>query len=168
MPEYTVQVTALGKLTEAEIDRIIDALENRYAPVVSGGPGYGHYSVTLSLRATSPSAAFERVRALLEPVHPIRLSDILDWRIHREGAAIPTDALPVFPEFVGVSEAAELLGVSKQRAWTLARRPDFPPPVKVLKATPVWLKRSITAWREQWERKTGRPRKRVEKTAVSA
>ncbi len=166
MPEYTVHVTALGELTEADIDRIIDALKGRYAPVVSGGPGYGHYSVTLSLRAASPHAAFDRAWTLLERAHPIRLSDLLDWRIHREGTDVPTDAPPVFPEFVGVSEVAEMLGVSKQRAWTLARRPDFPSPARVLKATPVWLKRSITAWREQWERKSGRPRKRVEKAAA--
>jgi len=168
MPEYTIHVTALGELTEADIDRIIGALKSRYAPVVSGGPGYGHYSVTLSLQAASLPAAFERAWALLERVYPIRHPDLLDWRVHREGKEVPTTELPVFPEFVGVSEVAELLGVSKQRAWTLARRPDFPPPAKVLKATPVWLKRSITAWREQWERKSGRPRKRVEKTAASA
>jgi predicted DNA-binding transcriptional regulator AlpA len=168
MPEYTVHVTALGELTEADIDRIIDALKNRHAPVVSGGAGYRHYSVTLSLQAASLPAAFERSWALLDRVYPIRRSDLLDWRIHREGKEVSTKELPVFPEFVGVSEVAELLGVSKQRAWTLARRPDFPSPARVLKATPVWLKRSITAWREQWERKSGRPRKRVEKIRTSA
>lgn len=165
LAEYTVSVTALGELTEADIDRIIDALEKRNAPVVSGGPGHSHYSVTLSLRAASAEAAFERARALLDQANPLRTSDILDWRIHREGREAPTNELPTYPVFVGVAEVAEILGVSKQRAWTLAKRADFPKPVKVLKATPVWLKRSITAWWAAWERKRGRPRKRIVKTA---
>jgi predicted DNA-binding transcriptional regulator AlpA len=163
--EYTVSVTALGELAEADIDRIIDALEKRHAPVVSGGPGYSHYCVTLSLRAASIQAAFERARALLERAYPVRSSDILDWRIHREDKEIPAAELPAYPLFVGVAEVAEILGVSKQRAWTLAKRPDFPKPVRVLKATPLWLKRSVTAWWSAWERKRGRPRRRIVRTA---
>ncbi|HYM68708.1 MAG TPA: hypothetical protein VEZ44_03865 [bacterium] len=157
MQEYTVHLEALGELTEADIDRIIDALESRYAPVVSGGPGFSYFGITLSMRAASPQAAFEKTMRLLKQVHPVRLSSILDWQIHREDTDVTTHELPTFPEFVGMSETAELLGVSKQRAWTIVNRPDFPPPAKVLKATPIWLKRSVLAWVDRWERKNGRP-----------
>lgn len=43
----------------------------------------------------------------------------------------------------GVSEAADILGVSKTRIGELRHHPNFPPPLFVLRATPVWLESSL-------------------------
>lgn len=47
------------------------------------------------------------------------------------------------PACVGVGEAAEILGVTKQRVHQLARVGSFPSPVMRLKATPVWRRDDV-------------------------
>ncbi len=62
-----------------------------------------------------------------------------------------------FPDVVGVSEAAALLGVSRQRLDQLTARDDFPEPMVRLAAGPIWLRWSIEAFLRRWPRKPGRP-----------
>lgn len=58
---------------------------------------------------------------------------------------------------VGAAEAAELLGVTRQRLHVLAKRPGFPEPVAVLAAGLIWEREAV----EQWAREHGRaPRPR--------
>jgi hypothetical protein len=63
-------------------------------------------------------------------------------------------------ELVGVSEVAELLGVSRQRVAQLREREDFPAPIAELAAGPVWTRTSLTRFVEAWPRRPGRPRSR--------
>ena len=65
------------------------------------------------------------------------------------------------PELVGVTELAQLLGVSRQRASELARSRDFPAPIAVLRSGPVWRKTAIARHVGKWERRPGRPRRTV-------
>lgn len=53
------------------------------------------------------------------------------------------------PALVGVSEAAEILGVSKQRVAQLRERPDFPAMVQKLQATPLWREADVRTFAEQ-------------------
>jgi prophage regulatory protein len=55
-------------------------------------------------------------------------------------------------DLVGLTEIAEMLGVSAQRVDQLARRDDFPEPVAVLAAGRIWRRGDI----ERWARGTGR------------
>lgn len=68
---------------------------------------------------------------------------------------------PLYPELVGVAEAAEILEVSKQRVSQLVQsaKPRFPAPMFELAATPVWTKWQIERFKELWDRTPGRPRK---------
>jgi hypothetical protein len=68
-------------------------------------------------------------------------------------------ATPNFPELVGVTEVADLLGVSRQRASALAKSSGFPVPVAVLAAGPVWTRPSLNRFVDEWPRKNGRPPK---------
>jgi len=61
--------------------------------------------------------------------------------------------------FLGVSEIAELLGVSRQRVAELRAREDFPWPVAELAAGPVWTLSSLTRFIAGWPRRPGRPRR---------
>jgi len=63
--------------------------------------------------------------------------------------------------YVGVTEIAKLLGVSRQRVAQLRRRRDFPAPIAELAAGPVWTRTSLTRFVEAWPRKPGRPRSEV-------
>lgn len=62
------------------------------------------------------------------------------------------------PECVGVGEAADLLGVTKQRVNQLAQKPDFPAPVLRLSATPVWRAADVRRFKI-WRENTGRTAK---------
>lgn len=52
----------------------------------------------------------------------------------------------------GISEIAEMLGVSKQRVTQLAASEGFPRPLERLAAGPVWRRSAV----EKWAEKTGR------------
>lgn len=62
-----------------------------------------------------------------------------------------------WPELLGVTELADLLGVSKQRASELARSTSFPPPLMHLASGPVWVRPVVERFSETWERRPGRP-----------
>lgn len=68
-------------------------------------------------------------------------------------------ARPLIPELIGLTEVAEILGVSKQRVAQLRDRPEFPEPVAELASGPVWTRPSLNHFIEGWSRKPGRPKK---------
>jgi hypothetical protein len=75
----------------------------------------------------------------------------------KTGAALDAEpARPTFPEVVGATEAARMLGVSRQRLYRLAERDDVPPPMGQLAAGPVWLTNSIRAFERSWDRRPDR------------
>jgi hypothetical protein len=60
-------------------------------------------------------------------------------------------------EYAGVSEVAELFGVSRQRVSELRARDGFPEPIAELAAGPVWSVSSLKSFLASWPRKPGRP-----------
>lgn len=63
--------------------------------------------------------------------------------------------------YLGVSELAAEIGVSRQRVSELRTRADFPAPVAELAAGPVWAASSLRRFLDTWERKPGRPKART-------
>lgn len=51
----------------------------------------------------------------------------------------------------GTAEAAAVLGVLKQRIHTLRKRPDFPQPIVILAATPLWDKNALLTFKASWK-----------------
>jgi predicted DNA-binding transcriptional regulator AlpA len=49
-------------------------------------------------------------------------------------------------ELVGLTEVGEMLGVSREHADELAQAPDFPPPIGLLRAGPIWERDDVVAW----------------------
>jgi predicted DNA-binding transcriptional regulator AlpA len=47
---------------------------------------------------------------------------------------------------VGAHEIRDMLGVSRQRVYELATRPDFPKPVAQLAQGNVWVLADVQAW----------------------
>lgn len=62
-------------------------------------------------------------------------------------------------ELSGVAEIADILGVSRQRAFQLTGREDFPDAVADLASGPVFTTPSIHEFKRRWEptRRAGRP-----------
>ncbi|HKO20072.1 MAG TPA: hypothetical protein VJU82_14410 [Acidobacteriaceae bacterium] len=66
-------------------------------------------------------------------------------------------------DLVGMAEITAMLGVSRQRAYAIAHRPDFPEPQAVIKAGAIWLRADVERWiAEHPERPPGRPRRHPE------
>jgi hypothetical protein len=68
--------------------------------------------------------------------------------------------------YLGVTELARELRVSRQRVSELRRSEAFPAPIAELAAGPVWKGSSLKRFIEGWERRPGRPRK--ERRAATA
>jgi predicted DNA-binding transcriptional regulator AlpA len=64
------------------------------------------------------------------------------------------------PELAGLSEIAEMLGVTKRTVQRYMARPDFPAPRVHLASGRVWVRADIAAWAKQrLPLPTGRPPK---------
>ncbi|MEV6304846.1 hypothetical protein AB0M02_35915 [Actinoplanes sp. NPDC051861] len=78
-----------------------------------------------------------------EGVSYVHLTHAYSWRM---------DSVPV--RLVGAHEIRLRIGaVSRQRAYELARRPDFPAPVAKLAQGSVWLADEVDAWIEARRRR---------------
>lgn len=58
---------------------------------------------------------------------------------------------------MGVTEVAQLLGITRQHAHRVVRRADFPAPVATLASGRVWLAEDVEGWEVAHRRKPGRP-----------
>jgi prophage regulatory protein len=67
--------------------------------------------------------------------------------------------------FAGAHEIRDLLGVSRQRVYQLARRSDFPKPIAILAQGKVWLVSDIEAWIGTYRTKP-RPRRSKPKEPI--
>ena len=61
--------------------------------------------------------------------------------------------------YLGVTEVARELHVSRQRVAELRRTDAFPAPIAELAAGPVWRGSTLKRFIAEWERRPGRPRK---------
>lgn len=52
------------------------------------------------------------------------------------------------PELVGVTEIAEILGVSRQRVSKIVQDPEFPAPVQTIAAGPIWARPAVDTYIE--------------------
>ena len=152
-----------GAVLDDALDEFVDLLVDRGGVVSASqvGDRYGAlFSVEEPLGSVVEALALghEVFRALAEkaglPAWPVVRADAMTYEEQDRDLATPT-----FPELVGVSEVAGLLGVTRQRASALAKSPAFPAPVAVLAAGPVWTRPSLNRFVEDWPRKNGRPAK---------
>jgi hypothetical protein len=132
---------------------------------VAGGPGAAFglqdassasHRGSLSSTLRAGLAVFEKGCRELGIAHEgfARVSVVADDMLQRELAQQPET-------YLGVTEVARELGVSRQRLSELRTRRDFPAPVAELAAGPVWRASTLLRFIEDWERKPGRPRKRA-------
>lgn len=150
---------------------IVSGLKRRlsaFCPVVSAGPKSVELTVAIggSSLASAVAAGLEEIELAVKELGGV-WSDVK--RLDLEVVSVPTLAKEreeAAPRCLGVSEVADLLGVSKQRVSQLMRTTGFPEPLQHLAATPLWLENPILRYAES--RAHGRrsnnrkPRERVE------
>lgn len=164
MSDWSVAVTSS---VDAEADdledvafRMVEALSH-HAAVAS----YSSDRVTVQIAVIAedaPNAAGRGVGLVAAALEDLGLRpDVRDVRATEWSLFEAELEEPNFPELVGITEIAELLGTSRQRASELARSAKFPVPVAELAAGPVWPKSRIARFVDEWDRKPGRPRART-------
>ena len=161
---------------EADIDALVDVLDELSdelgiagasvsAGGLAGGPG-GTFSVRIE---ASSDPWVEWSEAVGKGVLAFLLACDKAGIAHRGVAHVDAmtednlDRLLNEPAetYLGVSEVAKLLGVSRQRVSELRTSEAFPAPVAEIAAGPVWKGSSLRRFVETWERRPGRPRKVV-------
>ncbi len=148
------------EIDDEQLDDYMSALAP-YDGIVSGGGDA--WDGRISVQANDLEQAYMRSVELLWTL--AAKAGLPDWPLVRV-EAVRQDVLdeqlarPNYPDLVSGPEAAELLGVSRQRLWRLTQeRPDFPRPLYRLRVGPLWIRSGIEAFAQRWERKPGRPRK---------
>lgn len=175
-PGWTVHVDVQlrSSVDESTTKVIADALVDVFA--VNGAAvsvGRDRVSVTMSRDAgdrddpaTVARAAVADVRRLLA-----RHADVARVVAVEVVADDETDrrlAEPTIPPLVSATDAARMLGVSRQRVHQLIDRPGFPQPVTRPSGGPLWTRMSIEAFARTLERRNGRPPVEVKSSGDAA
>ena len=143
-----------GTVEVEELWRLVDALAG-HGPAVGGGGD--RYDVQFSLEAPDVGAAMRKaLRLWRRAVDEARLPE---WPIVRTqlltAAELDAELARPGPILVGVSEIAGLLGTTRNRAWQVTRKADFPRPLADLAGGPVWALPMVARFLEEWPRRRG-------------
>lgn len=160
MSEWIVQVCidTGTELDEQTLVALADAAEHRDASVSNRAQGPG-FTVTVGVAAADPlTAAQDGVRFALDELGADAHASAVDLRVSTP-EQFETEALrPDFPELASATDAADILGVSRQRVHQLAAsNTRFPAPVARVGTGPLWTVPAIEHFAQVWERKPGRP-----------
>jgi hypothetical protein len=153
MTEWTVTVDwrANDPLTD---DQLFDVAA--IGGAASGRTGDHDIATILTVDASDiPGAAAAALEQLLDLVP----GDPVSVEVTTTAEADRRLDEPAFPELVGISEIADLLGVTRQRASALQTSSGFPAPVAVLRSGPVWRRGDLATFTDAWTRRPGRPSK---------
>jgi len=169
MKEWSVQIEAFapkdkrGSL-DPDDNRVGDLLDALAEWGAVASVGLTEWAVRLTVEADSIGKAVSQAQAIvLDEVHRCRWPA---WEVERI-EAIEADRLGAqlevsnFPDIVGPGEAAEILGVSRQRVHELRSTGQFPRPMVELGIGAVWLRATIESFGEHRARKPGRRPKTV-------
>jgi hypothetical protein len=166
---WSVTIEAEGEdrdlVTADAMEDLLPILDD-YSPVViapseDSGATPVRYGVDLSVNADE--AGYAAAMALGFFQEAVAKVDLPAWPIVKlvvitEAELDASLSQSNFPVLVGVSELADLIGVSRQRASELAHSGSFPAPVATLASGPVWIEPAILRYVEEWERRPGRPK----------
>lgn len=156
--EYAVEITV-----QTRRPLTIEALEAVAAigGAASGNVGERRLETTLTVSASDPPVAATRAIEIVTSTVPGKVVAIEVMTTEEQDRRL---AEPAFPELVGVSEVAEMLGITRQRLAVLRQRPEFPAPVAELAAGPIWRRGDLSTFAMGWQRRPGRPRTNPQKT----
>lgn len=161
MSEWTVRVTIATPaiLTEQDLETLADLADKEDASVANRADGPG-YTVTVDVEAQDPLIAGRTgVRFARGTVGADLPGAVVDLRITTPEQYEAEALRPDFPPLASAADAAEILGVSRQRVHQLAKsNTRFPAPIAQVGTGPLWTVPAIEHFDRTWERKPGRPR----------
>lgn len=149
--DYTVEITLHTKraLTKDALFAVAEL-----GGVAVGRPGGRHLETTLTIDAddwlTAADTAINRIGERIAEAKIVAVDVMTTAEADRRSKEQPA--------VVGVAEIAELLEVTKQRAFAITQRKDFPAPIAKLASGSVWRAGAVATFKEGWRRQPGRPR----------
>lgn len=157
--EWNVDFTLVDRPSDDELIALGERLDEGGYDTSVSGLADGLWSVSVGVNADDPFEAARKARATLRAAG-------LDVRRAIGLEALTLDemerrnAIPNYPDIVSTVEAAEVLGVSRQRVHQLWRdHADFPEPLYELSTGPLWVRTGIEQFAKRWDRRPGRRRK---------
>lgn len=139
--------------SEAGFD-ILDALVEHHPSAALAANG-GSISLTVSAPDAVQAAAL--IPQILAKAQPITgAATVVSLEILSEDAFQASLDEPEIPDLVGLTEIAEMAGVSRQRANAIVKQDSFPSPVLTLAAGQFRTRTAVQNWVENWTRKPGR------------
>lgn len=159
MTEWSVgfEAAAHDDLVSVAVEQLwplLEALGSHSPAVGGGGDRYdGQFTVEAPDVASAMTKALRLWRKAAEaaglPAWPIIHAEIQTAAEQERLLAEPQ------PELVGVSEIAAILGTTRNRAWQVTKKVDFPAPLAELAGGPVWALPVVARFLEQWPRRRG-------------
>lgn len=153
MGNWSVTHTFDGIKAESELIDLDARLEQ-----ISGwsaAPHVGQWVTTLDVDARDRLEAVAAAERLLERVG-VDVDDAVGVEVYTWDEVERRSERGGLPELVGPAEAAEILGVSRQRIHQLANQPSFPEPLVKVKMGTLWAATAIEAFAQRG-RRPGRP-----------
>ena len=146
---------------DERFDRFEEALEERRAGNLGGG-GADRWSATVTIDDSVCKLA--AIDGELVARAAAKAAGLPDWPTVRLEVTLADvvdedQARSNFPDLVGASAVAEILGVSRQRLAELRATDRFPLPVTTIDGRDVWMRAAIEKFDAGWERRPGRPRR---------
>ncbi|WIE77508.1 hypothetical protein [Curtobacterium sp. MCSS17_016] len=138
-------------------DNAFDVLEALvpHAGQISLHPEGNRVGISLTVEADSATSAVTTASKIVSDTLPS--ASIIQLDVMTEQVRSDRNNSPTIPELVGFAEIADMAGVSRQRARTIAQREDFPVAVVETAAGPLRVKAAVEKWLSSWSRKPGRP-----------
>lgn len=162
--EWVVRVVLAteAEFSEAELDKMSDLADERDATVAlwERGPGVV-VTLTVDDSNTEDLALSQAINWTLSVVCNAGGrddADLVDVRMVRMQIYEAEAVYPDIPELASAADAAEILGISRQRVHQLASsNAVFPSPVTRVATGPLWTRSAIEWFDSVWKRKAGRP-----------
>lgn len=148
------ELDTAAKLSEDAAFDVLEALAP-YAGQVSIHPASNRVGASLTVHASSATEAVATASTIVTSTFPA--ASVVQLDVMTEEVREDRNSRPIIPELVGFAEIAEMAGVSRQRARTIAQRSDFPAAVVETAAGPLRVKAAVDHWLTTWTRKAGRP-----------
>ncbi|MGH3826626.1 MAG: hypothetical protein ACRDQX_05560 [Pseudonocardiaceae bacterium] len=163
MSKWIAQVTVatLAPLEEQHLVTLDEVVERWDATVANRAEGPG-FTMTLGLDERDAITAALTAVQFSTNLGEIATGQVIGLRVWTT-EQFETEALrPDFPPLASAAEAAEILGVSRQRVHQLAAsNTRFPVPVARVGTGPLWTVPAIQHFARIWERRPGRPAAQV-------
>jgi hypothetical protein len=150
--EYQVSIEIVAKWPVTE-EQLFDVAA--IGGVATGNVDDRRIGTAMTVVARDPATA---VRTAISRVSELVSGEVVAAEALTVEEAERRLAEPTFPDVVGITEVARILGVSRQRASALQRNRAFPAPVALLASGPIWRRADLGRFLESWSRRPGRPR----------